>query len=218
MVTIPEAEADGLWELAADFPEQLRVEYRGVEEAISLALERTELPTTVVPEEIQDALINAVVACVNGPQSMLTEFPGIVESSTNMARVLLEAGHFSAIFLVRSSSDSRKMVVAGAIESAFNLAGAEVDYSAGYGGWAPNASSPILGTLRKAYEEVTGKTPEVTIIHAGLECGILQGVMPEADMISFGPDIRAPHSPDERVSIASVERCWHILTKALEQV
>ena len=218
VVTIPEAEADGLWEFASDFADQLRVEYRGVEESISLALERTELPATVVPEEIQDALINAVVACVNGPQSMLTEFPGIVESSTNMARVLLEAGHFSAIFLVRSSSDSRKMEVAGAIESAFNLAGAEVDYSAGYGGWAPNASSPILGTLRTAYEQVTGQTPEVTIIHAGLECGILQGVMPEADMISFGPDIRAPHSPDERVSIASVERCWHILTRALEQV
>lgn len=218
VVTLPEAEADGLWELASDFADQLRIEYKGIEETIKLELERTDLPATVVPEEIQDGLINAIVACVNGPQSMLRDFPGIVEASTNMARILIQGGRFEACFLVRSSQDSRKMEIADQIESAFNLAGAEVDFSTGYSGWAPNAASPILGTLRRAYEQVMGQTPEVTVIHAGLECGVLQGIMPELDMISLGPDIQAPHSPDERVHVASVERCWQVLTKALELV
>ena len=99
-----------------------------------------------------------------------------------------------------------------------NLAGANVDFSGAYNGWAPNASSPILKTLSKACEEVLGKTPEVTVIHAGLECGIIQGAMPHMDMISIGPDIRSPHSPDEKVHIASVERTWRILKRALELV
>ena len=218
VVTLPEADADGLWELASDFLDTLRTEYKGIEESISLTLERTEMPKTVIPEEIQDAIINALVGCVNGVQSMLTDFAGIVEASTNMARVTFGEGKFSAKFFVRSSSETRKEEVASEIESIMNLAGANVDFSGAYNGWAPNASSPILKTLSKACEEVLGKTPEVTVIHAGLECGIIQGVMPHMDMISIGPDIRSPHSPDEKVHIASVERTWRILKRALELV
>lgn len=218
VVTLPESDADGLWELASDFLDTLRTEYKGIEESISLTLERTEMPKTVIPEEIQDAIINALVGCVNGVQSMLTDFAGIVEASTNMARVTFGDGKFSAKFFVRSSSETRKEEVASEIESIMNLAGANVDFSGAYNGWAPNASSPILKTLSKACEEVLGKTPEVTVIHAGLECGIIQGAMPNMDMISIGPDIRSPHSPDEKVHIASVERTWRILKRALELV
>lgn len=214
-VTIPAEEADVMWELASDYLDTLRTEYKDIEEGISLTLEKCALPTHVVPEEIQDALVNAIECCVNGPQSMLTSFPGIVESSTNMARVSLKDGLFFAYFLVRSSLESRKYEVASAIESAFALAGAKVSFSASYNGWAPNASSPILQTLKQAFEQELGHTPEVKVIHAGLECGIIQGVMPEMDMISIGPDIRHPHSPDEKVHIASVERTWRVLIKAL---
>lgn len=149
---------------------------------------------------------------------MLTSFPGIVESSTNMARVSLKDGLFFAYFLVRSSLESRKYDVASAIESAFSLAGAKVSFSSSYNGWAPNASSPILKTLKQAFEQELGHTPEVKVIHAGLECGIIQGVMPDMDMISIGPDIRHPHSPDEKVHIASVERTWRVLVRALALV
>lgn len=218
VVTIPESDADGLWELASDYLDTLRTEYKGIEEGISLTLEHTDLPATVVPEEIQDAIVGALDACINGVQSMLTDFPGIVESSTNMARTELGDGKFHATFLVRSSSESRKEYVASQIESAMNLAGAEVNFGGNYNGWAPNADSAILKTLRRAFEEVTGKTPETTVIHAGLECGIIQGVMPEMDMISVGPDIRSPHSPDEKVHIASVERTWQVLVRGLELV
>lgn len=218
LITIPEEEADGLWELASDYQDTFRTEFQGIDDAMTLSLERTELPKTVVPVEIQDAVINAIEACVNGPMSMLTSFPGIVESSTNMARVSLKEGTFIAYFLVRSSLESRKLMVASSIESVMTLIGAEVTFSGAYNGWAPNAQSPILQAMRKAYEDALGISPKVTVVHAGLECGIIQGVMPKMDMISVGPNIRSPHSPDERVEIASVERTWHALCRALELV
>lgn len=218
VVTIPADEADGLWELASDYQEIFTTEFAGVEDAISLQLEQTELPATVVPEEIQDGVLNAIEGCVNGPMSMLRDFPEIVESSTNMARVSLGAGRFVAYFLVRSSLESRKYAVASSIESIMLLCGASVRFDGSYNGWAPNAKSPILSTMTKAYEEVLGITPKVTVIHAGLECGIIQGVMPDMDMISVGPTIRSPHSPDERVNIATVERTWQVLRRALELV
>ena len=218
LVTIPEAEADGLWEFASDFLDTLQTEYKNIEDGISLSLERTNLPKTVIPEEIQDGVIGALDACINGVQSMLTDFPGIVESSTNMAKIFVGDGTFTATFMLRSSSESRKEYVASQIESAMNLAGAEVEFAGAYNGWAPNADSAVLKTMRRAYEEVTGKSPEITVVHAGLECGIIQGVMPDMDMISIGPDLRSPHSPDEKVHIASVERTWKVLVKALELI
>lgn len=218
LVTIPEAEADGLWEFASDFLDTLQTEYKNIEDGISLSLERTDLPKTVIPEEIQDGVIGALDACINGVQSMLTDFPGIVESSTNMAKIFVGEGTFTATFMLRSSSESRKEYVASQIESAMNLAGAEVEFAGAYNGWAPNADSAVLKTMRRAYEEVTGKSPEITVVHAGLECGIIQGVMPDMDMISIGPDLRSPHSPDEKVHIASVERTWKVLIKALELI
>lgn len=218
LVTIPADEAGALWELASDYLDTIRTEYHGIEDGISFVLERTELPQTVVPEEIQDSVINAIEGCVNGPMSMLTSFPGVVESSTNMARVSLGGGQFVAYFLVRSSLESRKMEVASAIESVMMLCGASVTFSGSYNGWAPNAESPILHTMKQAYQEVLGVDPKVSVIHAGLECGIIQGVMPKMDMISVGPTIRSPHSPDERVNIASVERTWQVLRRALELI
>ena len=98
------------------------------------------------------------------------------------------------------------------------LAGASVRFDGSYNGWAPNSNSPILKTMTKAYEEVLSVTPKITVIHAGLECGILQGVMPRVDMISVGPTIRSPHSPDERVNIATVERTWRVLCRSLELI
>ncbi len=217
-ITIPEDGADNLWELASDYAEVFQREYQGIEDNISLNLTHTDLPKTVVPEEIQDGVLNALEACINGPQSMLQNFPNVVESSTNMARVSLGEGQFTAYFLVRSSLESRKDAVASSIESAMTLAGASVRFDGSYNGWAPNSNSAILKTMTKAYEEVLNVTPKITVIHAGLECGILQGVMPRMDMISVGPTIRSPHSPDERVNIATVERTWRVLCRSLELI
>lgn len=217
-ITLPAEEADGIMEIVSDYLEVIKVEYQGIEEDITLTVEAVEAPATVVPEEIQDGVINALEGVLNGPVSMLTSFPGVVESSSNMARVRLGGGQMEAYFLVRSSLESRKMQIASSIESVLSMCGARVNFLGSYNGWAPNAQSSILQTMTQAYEQVLGQTPAVKVIHAGLECGIIQGVMPHMDMISVGPTIRDPHSPDECVHIGSVERTWQVLCKALELV
>lgn len=217
-ITLPAEEADGIMEIVSDYLEVIKVEYQGIEEDITLTVEAVEAPATVVPEEIQDGVINALEGVLNGPVSMLTSFPGVVESSSNMARVRLGGGQMEAYFLVRSSLESRKMQIASSIESVLSMCGARVNFLGSYNGWAPNAQSSILQTMTQAYEQVLGQTPAVKVIHAGLECGIIQGVMPHMDMISVGPTIRNPHSPDECVHIGSVERTWQVLCKALELV
>ncbi len=218
VITIQEDDAEALWELVSDYQDLFRKEFNGIEENIKFEAGRIECPKAIMPEEIHDALINAVEACVNGPQSMLQDFPGTVESSTNLALITAKDGKVSVRFLVRSSSESRKMWVASAIESAFSLAGARVEFDASYNGWQPNIKSHILDVMSHAFENYYGKKPEVLVMHAGLECGIIQGAMPDMDMISVGPEIRFPHSPDEMVHIQSVARTWEVLTKVLEQV
>lgn len=218
LITIQEEEAEAVWELVSDYQDLYRKEYNGIEDNIKFEATREECPKTVIPEEIQDSIINAVECCVNGPQSMLQDFPGTVESSTNLAILEAKDGKAIARFLVRSSSESRKMWVASAIESAFALAGARVEFDASYNGWQPNIKSHILNVMSDVFEEHYGEKPDVLVMHAGLECGIIQGVMPDMDMISVGPEIRFPHSPDEKVHIESVARTWDVLTKALEKV
>ena len=129
---------------------------------------------------------------------------GLVETSNNLAIVKCKDGKFEAYNLTRSSVDSAKVATAWKIAAVFHLINAEVKLEGGYPGWKPNMNSPILKTMSKVYNDMYGKIPEIKAIHAGLECGLIGGVYPNLDMISFGPTIRYPHSPDEKVNIASV--------------
>jgi dipeptidase D len=143
---------------------------------------------------------------------------GLVETSNNLAIVSCKAGRFEAFNLTRSSVDSAKEATAWKIAAVFHLISAEVKLEGTYPGWKPNMNSPILKTLSNVYSGMFGKVPEIKAIHAGLECGILGGVYPKLDMISFGPTIRFPHSPDEKVNIASVIKFWDFLVAALEHI
>lgn len=216
ILSIPSDEFNIVWDKIKDYEEIIKDEYKGIEDGLYIEIEKVESPKTIIPEEVQDSIINAVEGCVNGVVSMLTSFEGTVESSSNMAYVGAFDGKFEAKFLVRSSSESRKYSIVSSIESIMNLAGCSVDIDGAYNGWDPNVDSNILGKMREAYKIVTGIEPGIQVIHAGLECGIIQGMMPNMDMISIGPDIRYPHSPDEKVNIISVEKTWNVLKKVLE--
>ncbi|MDL2255733.1 aminoacyl-histidine dipeptidase [Parabacteroides sp. OttesenSCG-928-K15] len=218
IVTLPEDEADVFWELVSDYQDLYRSEFAAVEGGISFVAEKVDMPATLIPEEIQDALINAVVGCRNGVLSMLHDFPGTVESSSNLAIVKSSEGLIEVKILVRSSSETRKAAVCSSLESVFALAGARVDEGGGYNGWQPNINSPILQVMARTYEELYGVKPAVKVMHAGLECGIIQGAYPTMDMISIGPDLEFPHSPDERVNIPSVAKVWDFLKAALERI
>ena len=218
VITIPGDNVEALWELVSDYQEMYREEYKNREDHISLIAEMTDMPTTLIPEEIQDDLINAIEGCQNGVLSMLADFPGTVESSSNLAIVKSSNELIEVKILVRSSSESRKEAICSSLESIFSLAGAKVEYDEGYGGWQPNIDSPILKIMQETYEDLFGKNPEVRVMHAGLECGIIQENYPHMDMISIGPDLQHPHSPDERVSISSVARTWNFITTTLARL
>ena len=177
-----------------------------------------EAVATLIPEEIQDDLINAIEGCQNGVITMLHDFPGTVESSSNLAIVKSSNELIEVKLLVRSSSESRKEALCSSLESIFALAGAKVEETNGYNGWQPNIHSPILDLMKQTYFDLFGKEAAVKVMHAGLECGIIQGAYPEMDMISIGPDLEHPHSPDERVSIQSVAHTWELIKHVLERI
>ena len=179
VVTIPGDNVEALWELVADYQDTFREEYKGIEEGIHFTAEMAELPATLIPEEIQDDFINAIEGCQNDVISMLHDFPGTVESSSNLAVVRTSNELIEISILVRSSSESRKYAVCSSLESIFALAGAKVEETGGYNGWQPDIDSPILRLARTTYKDIFGKEPEVKVMHAGLECGIIQGAYPK---------------------------------------
>lgn len=218
VVTLPKDNVEVLWELVADYQDLYRSEYAGIEDRIRFIAEMADDPDMLIPEELQDDLINAVEACQNGVATLLHDFPGTVESSSNLALVKSSEGLIEIKILARSSSESRKAALLSSLESVFSLAGAKVEYGGAYNGWQPDANSPIRKVMEQVYEKLYGKKAEVTVMHAGLECGIIQGIYPYMDMISFGPDLKHPHSPDEAVSISSVARVWEYLKSTLTDI
>ncbi len=218
VITLPNDNVEPFWELVADYQDLYRTEFVGIEDSIQFSAEMTEAPSLLIPEEVQDDLINAIEGCQNGVATMLTDFPNIVESSSNLSIVKSSDRLIEIKILARSSSESRKAALLSSLESIFSLACAKVEFGGAYNGWLPNANSPVLKAMSDTYEQLYGNRPEVTVIHAGLECGIIQGVYPDMDMVSFGPNLKNPHSPDEAVSISSVARTWDFLTATLRAI
>ena len=171
-----------------------------------------------VPEADAFRFIRAVIACPDGGERMSSEMPGLVETSNNLAMVKIEGGEFSVKTLMRSSVDTAKDALASKFEAVFALAGIDTSFAGGYSGWAPNPDSAILATMKKVYKDMYGVEPAVMAIHAGLECGILSGAYPHWDMVSCGPTLMSPHSPDERANIPSVTKCWEFLKAVLENI
>ncbi|MDR1779510.1 MAG: aminoacyl-histidine dipeptidase [Tannerella sp.] len=218
VVTLPPDNVEALWELVADYQDIFTKEFSGIETGIVFKAEMAEMPQSLIPEEVQDDLINAVEGCPNGVISLLNDFADTVETSSNLATIKAGQNEIEIKILARSSSDSRKDWICSSLESVFSLAGAKVEQGSGYGGWQPDINSPILNTMRSTYRTLYGKTPSIKVIHAGLECGIIQQAYPDMDMISFGPDLKHPHSPDEAVKIESVGKVWKFLTATLENI
>ncbi len=193
-----------------------KAEFSAVEPDLTFDVEKVDAQKTVIDTKAQWGIIRGVFGCPNGVIRMSDAMPGLVETSTNLARVFTKDGFIFAQCLLRSSVDSAKEALAEKIASVFELAGAEVSFSGAYPGWKPNMDSAILKTMLEVYKNNWGKTPEIKAIHAGLECGILGGVYPNFDMISFGPTIRYPHSPDEKVKIDTVDMFWKFLVEVLK--
>ncbi|MCL2098078.1 MAG: aminoacyl-histidine dipeptidase [Bacteroidales bacterium] len=193
----------------------MAAELSATDGGLKVLLEPITAPATVIDATTQKNIILAIYACPNGVMRMSDSLP-IVETSTNLAIVKSNNGELKVNCLLRSSVDSAKEALSDRMNAVFTLAGAEVEFSGAYPGWKPNPASAILQTMKEVYKRLYGKEPLVSAIHAGLECGLLGGVYPNLDMISCGPTIRFPHSPDEQLDIASVDKCWKFLLETLK--
>ncbi len=218
VVLVPSANANAFESLVGSYHKIYRKEFADTEPDLSFTCKKTTAPSKVVPVSDQAKFIRAIFACPNGVQRMSQSMKGLVETSNNLAIASVKDGKFEAFNLTRSSVDSAKEATAWKIAAVFQLIDAEVKLSGEYPGWKPNMASPILKTCQGIYNKNFGKVPEIKAIHAGLECGLLGGVYPNLDMISFGPTIRFPHSPDEKVEIGTVKKFWDFLVAILEDI
>jgi len=196
--------------------EEIKAEFAISDANLSITIEKTDLPATVMSIDDVFDITNAIRSVFNGVYRMSMAIPGLVETSSSLARVIVKDGLFSTQSLQRSSVETSKMDVAYTVGSAFGLIGCDVEHSGSYPGWQPNTDSEILNLMEGKYEELFNEKPKVQACHAGLECGILGEKYPNWDMISFGPTIRNPHSPDEKVKIDTVEKFWNFLLEILE--
>lgn len=208
---------EGLDDYIKEYEAQINSEYETIESNVSLKMEAVEVPATVVPEEIQDNMINTLMACQDGVMRMIPTVPDTVETSSNLAIVIIAGGKAEVRILARSSCDTMKDFLADSLAACFSMAGMKVEFSGAYSGWQPNVNSPILQAMKASYKEQFGTEPAVKVIHAGLECGIIGATYKNLDMISFGPTLRSPHSPDERAYIPSVTRFYDFLVATLEK-
>lgn len=198
--------------------EDIKKELQTTEPNLTFTFTSTTLPEKVIDTASADRIVKAIYACPNGVIRMSADIEGLVETSTNLARIITENNSFRMESLQRSSVDSAKKDLANMIRSVFELAGAKVDHRGAYPGWKPNPHSPILEVMKGIYEKEFDKVPDVKAIHAGLECGIINSKYPQLDCISFGPTIRNPHSPDEKVNIETVEKFWFFLLETLKNI
>jgi len=213
---VPQDKVSALEQAVAMHLKVYKSEFSAVEPDFSFTIEKVDTPSIIIDSKAQWSITRAVFGCPNGVVRMSDSMPGLVETSTNFARIYTKDNIIYAQCLLRSSVDSAKDALAEKIASVFELANAKITFSGAYPGWKPNMESPILKVMQEVYHKNWGKVPEIKAIHAGLECGILGGVYPNLDMISFGPTIRYPHSPDEKVNIKTVKLFWDFLVEVLK--
>lgn len=193
-------------------------EYRTTDAVLDIRLSTTAHQPVAIDSEKALALIRAVYACPNGIYRMSPDIEHLVQSSNNIARVIVRDGEYTVMCLTRSSVDTEKIDLANAIMCAFELVGANVEFSGSYPGWTPEPNSSIVKYMRELYETMYHSKPNVNACHAGLECGIIGRNYPKMEMISFGPNIRGAHSPDEKVQISSVQKFWDYLLATLKNI
>ena len=218
VLSIPKENLDDLRDLAQYCQQVFTDELRGVEEGIALTVEETEMPTGRVPEEIQDNLVDALMACHDGVLRYIPSIPSVVETSSNLGIVTIGGGEASILILARSSNETMMEYIQEMQESCFSMAGMKVEYGGNYGAWQPNFDSPIVAKMVEVYRNIFDEEARVEVCHAGLECSIIGGVYLNMDLVSFGPTLRSPHTPDERCSISSVAKFWPFLKALLEAI
>ena len=217
-VIVPEKNEKAFISLVTSSIHAIKTEVSATEPDLSIECSRTEIPSRVMHPAMQKRVVGSIYSCPNGTIRMSDGIPGLVETSTNLAIVRTDEKQVNVHCLLRSSIESAKENLADRMKALFEIAGSRIEFTGSYPGWKPDLNSPIMKTMERVYEKMYRKKPEIKAVHAGLECGIIGGVFPGLDMISFGPTIRHPHSPDEKVHIGSVGKFWDFLAETLKNI
>ena len=215
---ITTSDANALKKQIQEFEKLVKAEYNTTDSNLVVTVEDSETPVQVLNKDFQYKLLRSIYACPNGIYRMSPDIAGLVQTSNNIARVIVKDGTYQIQCLTRSSVDSEKIDLQHAITAVFELLGAEITATGSYPGWTPKPSSPIVKLMSDLYKERYNSEAKVSACHAGLECGILGTNYPDMQMISFGPNIKGAHSPDERVQISSVQKYWGFLLETLARI
>jgi dipeptidase D len=195
--------------------ENIHTEFKTTDPDLNIKISSTDLPTYVMRGESVSKLLDSIYSCWNGVYRMSPDVKGLTQTSNNLARVFVSEGDVTIENLTRSSIESEKMDLAYTIKSSFASCGCNVVFEGGYPGWQPDVKASINDVMKNIYFKNFNEMPHITACHAGLECGLIKEKYPNTDMISFGPNIRNPHSPDEKVQISSVQKFWKLLLDTL---
>lgn len=217
-IVAEEKHREAIIKFAEEFKNMIKTEYGFTDKNLEIKFENIAKVEKVMSSDFQYNFLRSMYACPNGIYRMSPEIEGLVQTSNNIAKVLVKDGNFSVQCLTRGSVNTEKIDLANAITSAFELTGAEIEFDGEYPGWEPRPDAPIIKLMSELYEELFNEKPNVNAVHAGLECGIIGTNYPDMQMISFGPNIYGAHSPDERAQISSVQKFWKYLLETLKRI
>lgn len=208
---LPADKFDGLKQELAAIEKMLKVEYVYTDPNLTLTVDKAPAAAEVLTAASQKQVIDVIMAMPTGVAAMATAVPGLVETSNNLAKIRFNEGKLVILTSQRSSVVSRLQAITRRIHAVAHLAGGTARNSDGYPPWEANWNSPLLAKAKEVYKKRFGKDPVVEVIHAGLECGIIGDKYPGMDMLSFGPTIRNPHSPDERIKVSDIDKIWDFM-------
>ncbi|MFQ6372222.1 aminoacyl-histidine dipeptidase [Shewanella sp. YIC-542] len=217
-LVVPNAQVDALQQAVAEYEALLRSEFAIADPDMQLTLSPMPVASEVMSAQTQQQLLALLNACPNGVMRMSDEVEGVTETSLNLGVVSIENQQATALCLVRSLIDSGRDYVCSQLSSLATLAGAKITFNGAYPGWKPDNHSPVMAIVRDTYQSIYHKEPVIMVIHAGLECGLFKQPYPDMDMVSIGPTIRFPHSPDEKVNITTVGQYWQLLLAVLQRI
>ncbi|PKP28728.1 MAG: cytosol nonspecific dipeptidase [Bacteroidetes bacterium HGW-Bacteroidetes-18] len=217
-ISVADSKKDAFIKKINKISKEIKAEQATVDPNLEIKVSEVTKPVTVMTTISQNTLLNTIYAAHNGVYRMSNDMKDLVETSNNVARVIVKDENVKIMCLTRSSVESSKFDLANALKATFEMAGYTVTLSGSYPGWKPNVNSPILKILTETYEKLFNEKADVVACHAGLECGILGANYPEMDMISFGPTIQGAHSPDEKANIKSSQKFWKFLLEILENI
>ena len=216
VLTLPAENVAALKEtVETEWQRDLFEEYGIVEPNLQIEVTEVPLPATLVPEEIQDNLVDSLLACHNGVLRFIPHLPTIVETSSNLAIVEIVDGRAFFKVLVRSSRDSMRQNCVDTLEACFSMAGMKVETDGAYPAWQPSPKSEIVELMSEVYQDLFGEPAKVQVVHAGLECSVILSHCPNMDVVSFGPTLESPHTPNERCFIPSVDKYWRLVLETL---